>query len=321
MKKELIQILDCPLCQGGQKFIIKQEEGKDGEIYNGELKCPQCDKTYKIFNGVPRMVPENQKQMKSAQKGFGKLFRLWNSGRFGTEKLYGQSVSEEVLNFFQKLSISGEDLRGKTILDAGCGVGRLTERLSYYSPLMVVGIDIHNSMEQVCTRCKMLSNVYIIEGDLVQIPFREKQFDIIWCEGVLPYIYDHLGAFKQLIRILKPGGLIYIWVYSSHENSYNAKFASLFYNSHNYPHWLLLFISRFGGALFFMIDKFKQFMGKSPSLTTYQNRCFSLYDLLSQKFRKCFSKEEVVSWFEDNALKIIKTHTPGYGVTAVKKNK
>lgn len=321
MKKELLEILDCPLCQDGQKLIIKQCEEADGDIDTGELKCPQCHETYKILNGIPIMIPENpNKQIKSAQKGFGNLFRSWNSGKFGTKQLYGQNVSEEERTFFKRFSITGEDLKGKTILDAGCGVGRLTKRLSYYSPAMVVGIDIHNSMDQVYTQCKTLSNVHILQGDLVQLPFKNKQFDIIWCEGVLPYTYDHLKAVEQLIRVLKPDGLIYIWVYASHENSYNAKFANLFYNSHKYPHWLLLLISRLGGGLFFMMDKFQQIMGKSPSLTTYQNRCFSLYDLLSQKFHKCFSKEEALSLFNEENLKIIETHSPGHGITAVKNN-
>jgi len=319
MKKELLKILDCPVCQDGQKLIIKQYGIINDEIDTGELECPQCHKSYKISNGIPRMSPGNTNmQVKSAQKGFGNLFRLWNSGKFGTDLLYGQSASDEELTFFQRFSITGEDLKGKTILDAGCGVGRLTKCLSHYSPASIVGIDIHNSMDQVYSRCKSLSNVHILEGDLVKLPFKNKQFDLVWCEGVLPYIYDHLKALGQLINVLKPGGLIYIWVYDSYENSYMAKFTNLFYNSHKYPHWLLLLISRSGGWLFFILDKLKQRTGKYSSLTSYQNRCFSLYDLLSQKFRKCFSKEEVLGWFNDYDVKIIRRHSPGHGITAVK---
>jgi uncharacterized protein len=55
MKKDLMDILCCPVCKGDLTLTIKKEE--DGEIIDGSLYCARCNETYPIEDGIPNLLP------------------------------------------------------------------------------------------------------------------------------------------------------------------------------------------------------------------------------------------------------------------------
>jgi uncharacterized protein len=55
MKKDLMDILCCPVCKGDLKPTVKKEEG--GEIIDGSLYCAKCNETYPIEDGIPNLLP------------------------------------------------------------------------------------------------------------------------------------------------------------------------------------------------------------------------------------------------------------------------
>jgi uncharacterized protein YbaR (Trm112 family) len=55
MKKNLMDILCCPVCKGDLKLTVRKEEG--GEIIDGSLYCAKCNETYPIEDGIPNLLP------------------------------------------------------------------------------------------------------------------------------------------------------------------------------------------------------------------------------------------------------------------------
>ena len=55
MKKDLIDILACPICKGCLQLKASEEDG--GEVITGELFCPQCSQHYSIEEGIPNLLP------------------------------------------------------------------------------------------------------------------------------------------------------------------------------------------------------------------------------------------------------------------------
>jgi|TARA_B100000315_G_scaffold256758_1_gene303501 uncharacterized protein YbaR (Trm112 family) len=55
MKKELLEIIACPICKGDLE-LQSSEEG-DEEIITGKLYCPKCSKYYSIEDGIPNLLP------------------------------------------------------------------------------------------------------------------------------------------------------------------------------------------------------------------------------------------------------------------------
>ena len=55
MKKQLMQILACPVCKGDLELKVNKEEGE--EIVTGSLYCSACDYSYPIVDTIPNLLP------------------------------------------------------------------------------------------------------------------------------------------------------------------------------------------------------------------------------------------------------------------------
>jgi uncharacterized protein YbaR (Trm112 family) len=55
MKKELMDILACPVCKGPLKLKVTEE--KDGEVITGSLYCKKCNHDYPIEDTIPNLLP------------------------------------------------------------------------------------------------------------------------------------------------------------------------------------------------------------------------------------------------------------------------
>ena len=56
MKKELIEILCCPMCKANLDLKISKE--KKGEIIEGQFTCKKCKYNYMIEDGIPNLLPK-----------------------------------------------------------------------------------------------------------------------------------------------------------------------------------------------------------------------------------------------------------------------
>ena len=59
MKKELIEILACPVCKGELELNVESEEGD--EVVTGSLVCHRCDETYPIDDAIPNLLPPDMR--------------------------------------------------------------------------------------------------------------------------------------------------------------------------------------------------------------------------------------------------------------------
>jgi len=55
MKRELTEILACPVCKGKLELSVKEENRQ--EIITGSLYCSKCNATYPIEDGIPNLLP------------------------------------------------------------------------------------------------------------------------------------------------------------------------------------------------------------------------------------------------------------------------
>jgi ubiquinone/menaquinone biosynthesis C-methylase UbiE len=119
---------------------------------------------------------------------------------------------------FEKLFGSIEVLRGKAILDAGCGCGDMTEILAAWAGPegRVVGIDIGTSNLEIA-RSRMDSYSGINDNAPVEFRrasylervFEDATFDVVIVRSTLCFSGNCRLGFDNLARALKPGGLMY----------------------------------------------------------------------------------------------------------------
>jgi uncharacterized protein YbaR (Trm112 family) len=59
MKKELIEILVCPVCKGELELTVEEED--DREVVSGSLFCSKCDEHYPIVDTIPNLLPPDKR--------------------------------------------------------------------------------------------------------------------------------------------------------------------------------------------------------------------------------------------------------------------
>lgn len=88
------------------------------------------------------------------------------------------------------------------ILEAGCGQGFVTDFLLQYIPnLSIVGIDINLELVKGSVAKDIRNSVFV--GDVYNLPFCEKIFDMVICLEVLEHLTDPSCALRELSRVSK----------------------------------------------------------------------------------------------------------------------
>lgn len=99
---------------------------------------------------------------------------------------------------------------GMTLLDCGCGPGRLIELIKGMNPsVRCTGLDMDPILVEVANRKLQesgLSDCKVAQGTAESSGLSESAFDFILLRLVLEHVPDPVGALKSLARLLKPGG-------------------------------------------------------------------------------------------------------------------
>lgn len=118
---------------------------------------------------------------------------------------------DDFLNYIHP--IQPEFFVGKRGLDAGCGFGRHMYHAARLGARMV-GLDFSRALERASEVTKDLEQVRLIQGDILRPPFRAESFDFVYSLGVLHHTVNPEAGFQALRRLVRPGGSIFVWVYS-----------------------------------------------------------------------------------------------------------
>ncbi len=105
--------------------------------------------------------------------------------------------------------IDSLDLKGKKILDFGCGDGYLSIKLAMKGVGKVVGIDSSPQMIHFANINKensRLSNLEFIESDGKELPFKDNSFDIVLANYVLVHFQELERPLKEIFRVLRDRG-------------------------------------------------------------------------------------------------------------------
>jgi ubiquinone/menaquinone biosynthesis C-methylase UbiE len=116
-----------------------------------------------------------------------------------------------------KLFYSSEEVAGKSVLDAGCGTGIFSIIFARNEAGKVTGIDISEGSLETALRLKdkfSLDNAHFQKEDMLNLPFADESFDIVWAWGTVHHTTDPFSAIKELIRVLKKDGSILLAVYT-----------------------------------------------------------------------------------------------------------
>ena len=96
------------------------------------------------------------------------------------------------------------------VLDAGSGLGGPSRYLAETSGCDVIGIDLAPAYvrisELLAERAGISAKLRYQVGSITALPFEDASFDLVWTQHVVMNIADRDGLYREIRRVLKPGG-------------------------------------------------------------------------------------------------------------------
>jgi ubiquinone/menaquinone biosynthesis C-methylase UbiE len=291
---ELRSILRCNTCAG------LLEDGPEG------YSCVACGKKFPAVRGVVRCVEAH-----NYADSFGWQWQRYSKTQLDTT---GGTISDE--DFRKRTGIRPEELKGKVVLDVGCGMGRFAEVATRWGA-RVIGIDLSVACE-VAARNLADREFMAMQADVFELPFAPESFDIIYSIGVLHHTPDCEKAFKSLPKYLKPGGTIAIWLYSGYNKWYRF---SDFYRrfTHKMSPKTLNGIFRIAVPFLYHLDRGLRvipLVGRPVAGLVHhvfpvnrqsdpERRILDTLDWYSPKYQSKHTYEEVFRWYESCGLEAL----------------
>lgn len=206
---------------------------------------------------------EAQRDPDWAQNKRREIRRYWDAHPIATDTVaYEKGTRESFDTIYQRWERDAggrqhelaELCRGQRVLEVGCGIGIVGRFLSQ-NGARYHAVDLsRNSLK--LARTHFLQHglpTRLTNGDGAALPFRNDEFDRFISFGVLMLAPDVAAAFREAVRVTKPGGIVRIMVY--HRHSYHYFLVDWLVRP---VIWLMLKLPFLRFLLRFAPDKFRQ---------------------------------------------------------------
>lgn len=322
MKLALLSYLACPVCGGDLKFAALESYPRHGtEVEDGTMSCKDCARVYPITDGIPRLRPPQALESRTAK----------TRQTFGWEWLrYPGSLPEDKAIFLEETMLSAQELSGKLVLDAGCGMGRYSA-IALSLGAEVIALDMSESLIRVAERARTEPKLHPVEGDLLHPPFKKSVFDVAYSQGVLHHTADTRAAFAAVAALIKPRGAFSVWLYG--RAGRYAEFATnpirpgrewivrnrctawaIVLVRHIVSDILRLFTTRLPVPIVHAICHPLTWLGVVPGLKwltysvhpNYQVRLIENFDWISPPYQWHHTKEELSRWYQEEGFSVEK---------------
>lgn len=231
MKYRLLKHLLCPACQKGAFTVESHKEtirkvwgssfvpnaplpegvsfadGQEIEVEEGILHCGDCQSTFPIQEGIPRLMLDDTVEIQTSAHRYTKLDALQDL----------QPLSEN----FDELQhpLKKEDFLGRTVLDVGCGYGRHTFFAARYGAEVIAVDHSEDAVKMTKENTKNFQHVHVIQADASRLPLKEATVDRVYSFGVLHHVDNPFDIMTESHRVLASGGTFHVWVYGPRQGA------------------------------------------------------------------------------------------------------
>lgn len=249
MKPTRLALLACPGC-GYCELEVTSFLESSGEIDEGYIHCPKCNRFYFIIERIARLITEDFSRL--IDKGWA----IRNCSRFAhlgdslesflervdsPARLREAAVwSAEDMEFWERIYSNADmvaaqttrvdsaradagnrtyprerhlfrylrpDLRGKTLVDIGCGYSQSIQVLAPPDECMYSYVGVDLSIDALRFAAQK------VDGDFIQasadsLPFGPASVDVCISLGTLHHLHEPVLALTGILDILKPGGRV-----------------------------------------------------------------------------------------------------------------
>jgi ubiquinone/menaquinone biosynthesis C-methylase UbiE len=119
--------------------------------------------------------------------------------------------------YAQDMAARLSDVTQGRILEVAAGTGIATRALAKALPpdVEIVATDLNQAMLDLAARRLQAPNVTWRQTDAQTLPFEDSSFDAVACQFGVMFFPDKLAAYREALRVLKPGGRFVFSVWNS----------------------------------------------------------------------------------------------------------
>ena len=321
MKRRLLDFVICPVC--GHDLVLEANGDGAEEVESGTLRCPSGHR-FPLLDGVPRLLSDLAAHGDDARSIQDSFSREWRYFDYERDRAWASSSEERRDNFLAQTELCADDLGGRVVLDAGCGVGVLSEAISTFGCEVVAG-DIGHQVLAAHRHFSAhgLGRTYFLQADLMHPPFRGEIFDVIYSGGVLHHTPDTRATLEGLLPALAPGGRIFVWLYHHVPGvSYDVKMgARKLMVKLPAPLQHALVLSLLPQALLRQRLRIARGHQDPDSRLNAREKLITMLDSYTCRYRWEHTPDEVEGWYRELGFVDVKTTDVGkwgFGVLATK---
>ncbi len=328
MKPWMVRFIAEERLPSPRKTVVVQE--RDGEVIEGTIESLSAPETapVPIRMGVPILAGEEVISSDTA-KSFGFEWGKHLDGEIEEQSRFGYSLQQEMDYFLAATQETPESIRGKTVLDGGCGPATLTRGIAELGPEHMVGIDINTSTFSAYNNQHAQPNLGLFLSNILDTNLEPASFDLVWSAGVIHHTPDPKRGFDALARTVKPGGKLYVWVYGAHFSPIVLVRDILeIFGLRSWSHGVIMNLCRILAAMTLPAVWFLQLLAlllppiaANPTVKNVIARWAKpgalrmiWFDVLSPKYRFKYSKSTLKQWFGDAGFEVIGEHDYQTGI-------
>lgn len=187
----------------------------------------------------------------------------------------------------------------KKVLEAGCGTGResiyMASRGADLTAIDVTDKSISVAKEH-SEKFNFKYKIKFNKASVLELPFENNSFDIVLSSGVIHHTEKPQIAFQQLVRVLKPGGYLILYVYNDY--------------AHIFPNLRRKIVNYFAKD---DVDKRVEIALKVFHRYLRGKNIAAIYDEFGHPHKSEHGIREVLKWFGDNGI-IFDSVYPKFGI-------
>lgn len=171
----------------------------------------------KDYKTDDRAVDERRKKYTETTETFYNLITDfyeygWGQSFHFAPKWKSETFDQAILRYEYWFAAQLGDVKGKRVLDVGCGIGGPMRSIWRYTQAKITGVNITKEHIQRATRYNRMAgcdqDCDFIQCDFNKISVPNNTFDAIYDFEATLHSTDRLRTFTELYRVLKPGGRI-----------------------------------------------------------------------------------------------------------------
>jgi ubiquinone/menaquinone biosynthesis C-methylase UbiE len=207
-----------PVTGQGMHMLVSSRH-PTGRPLSGALQVAGTRTGYPIVYGIPRLTAELAEHYSDWLKMFnleppprGKEQALSSVDSFGFEWNWDsepRTESDLEWRVATRHGLTSKSFKDHFMLDAGGGAGDQSRWiLNHGKASRLISLDLSEAINVAYKKLEHNPNWLGVQGDLTALPFVDKTFSFVYCEGVIQHTRDSRQTVTELVRVLKPGGKI-----------------------------------------------------------------------------------------------------------------